>query len=56
MKKLAIILISLSFLTSCAHWHGKSCCSEKTTCSSCKDGKGSCDSSDPKCADCKDKK
>lgn len=55
MKKLAIILISLSFLTSCAHWHGKHCGDEKAACASCKDGKTKCESSDPKCADCKDK-
>lgn len=40
MKKIALVLLAFSFLTSCAHWgHKCSSCSveQKAACTSCKD-------------------
>lgn len=55
MKKLALILISVSLLSSCAHKYGSSCHGEKAACTQCKVEKDSCSTSTQKCSNCKDR-
>lgn len=54
MKTLIILICSMSFFTSCAHYggHDKCACShDKKTCAHHQDGKT--DKSDEECKDCK---